>query len=86
MAVSETPGVLTLGSDCRSIHTSSARAEQKSFCEASLGYRHLGTGRPYHWHAGDWGDLDEGDKQTNESALRDGMRILFVYGTGKSKL
>jgi hypothetical protein len=29
--------------------------------------------------AGDWGDLDQGDKTENESALKDGNRILSAY-------
>jgi hypothetical protein len=36
--------------------------------------------------SGDWGDLDEEDKQTNEEAVRDGMRILSAYGTDDTKL
>ena len=30
-------------------------------------------------HCGDWGDLCEEDKQANETALRDDMRILSHY-------
>jgi hypothetical protein len=29
--------------------------------------------------AGDWGDLDPGDKAENEPALIDGLRILSAY-------
>lgn len=29
--------------------------------------------------AGDWGDLDAGDKQSNEEALANGDRILSAY-------
>jgi hypothetical protein len=29
--------------------------------------------------AGDWGDLDDEDKEANESALRNGSRILSCY-------
>jgi hypothetical protein len=29
--------------------------------------------------AGDWGDLDQHDKAENESALKDGVRILSAY-------
>ena len=29
--------------------------------------------------AGDWGDLDQDDKAENESALKDGLRILSAY-------
>ena len=34
---------------------------------------------------GDWGDLEEEDRQVNESALRSGGRLLSAYrdGTGK---
>ena len=28
---------------------------------------------------GDWGDLDEGDRQVNEAALKDGDRLLSAY-------
>jgi hypothetical protein len=28
---------------------------------------------------GDWGDLDQDDKAANESAVRDGLRILSAY-------
>ena len=33
-------------------------------------------------HCGDWGDLDEGDKQVNEDALIHGDRILSCYRVG----
>jgi hypothetical protein len=29
--------------------------------------------------AGDWGDLDQHDKAENESALKNGLRILSAY-------
>jgi hypothetical protein len=29
--------------------------------------------------AGDWGDVDEHDRQANEGALKDGSRIFSVY-------
>ena len=32
-------------------------------------------------HCGDWGDLDDEDKQTNEDALAAGSRILSCYVT-----
>ncbi len=32
---------------------------------------------------GDWGDLDEEDRQTNDDALIDGSRILSAYVTRK---
>jgi hypothetical protein len=35
---------------------------------------------------GDWGDLDEHDKQANDEAVTDGSRILSAYGTGEKKL
>ena len=35
---------------------------------------------------GDWGDLDEHDKQANNNAVLQGYRILSAYGTGKNKL
>lgn len=30
-------------------------------------------------HTGDWGDLDDEDKQSNERALKDGSRLLSAY-------
>jgi hypothetical protein len=30
-------------------------------------------------HAGDWGELDEHDRQMNEDALRNGGRLFSVY-------
>ena len=33
-------------------------------------------------HCGDWGDLEEGDKQANEDALIHGDRILSCYRVG----
>ena len=30
-------------------------------------------------HRGDWGDLDEEDKQTNDQALIDGGRLFSAY-------
>ena len=30
-------------------------------------------------HAGDWGDLDEEDRRTNDVCLRNGGRLLSVY-------
>lgn len=30
-------------------------------------------------HLGDWGDVDEQDRQENEISLRDGFRLLSVY-------
>jgi hypothetical protein len=35
---------------------------------------------------GDWGDLDEQDKQENELSLKDNFRILSAYGKGKNML
>ena len=32
---------------------------------------------------GDWGDLDEEDRQSNDTALTDGSRILSSYTTKK---
>lgn len=29
--------------------------------------------------AGDWGEMDEHDRQENESALKNGFRLLSVY-------
>jgi len=36
-------------------------------------------------HCGDWGDLCEEDKQTNEEALEQGFRILSCYQVGGGK-
>ncbi len=33
--------------------------------------------------SGDWGDVDEEDRQWNEQALRDGRRLLSAYTTLK---
>ena len=33
-------------------------------------------------HCGDWGELDSEDKETNESALKDGERLLSCYQVG----
>lgn len=30
---------------------------------------------------GDWGEVDEHDRQANEAALKDGTRLLSVYHT-----
>jgi len=35
---------------------------------------------------GDWGDLEECDKQSNEEALQDGSRIFAMYKTSKGKV
>jgi hypothetical protein len=35
---------------------------------------------------GDWGDLDEEDKQENELSVKRGFRILSAYGVGEGKL
>lgn len=37
-------------------------------------------------HCGDWGDLDEEDKQANEDALFNGTRIFSAYLTGGEKI
>lgn len=37
-------------------------------------------------HAGgDWGDLDDEDRQQNELALKHGCRLLSAYGQGDRK-
>ena len=38
-----------------------------------------------HLH-GDWGDLDEHDKQVNTDALEQGGRVLSTYGTEGSNV
>jgi hypothetical protein len=35
---------------------------------------------------GDWGDLDDHDKQANDQALSDGSRIFSAYRIGEQKL
>jgi hypothetical protein len=35
---------------------------------------------------GDWGNLDDADKQENEISVKKGFRILSAYGTGDCKL
>jgi len=37
-------------------------------------------------HCGDWGDLDDEDKQANEDALRNGARILSCYRLKNQKI
>ena len=34
--------------------------------------------------AGDWGDVDDDDRQANERALIEGTRLFSVYHTGNS--
>ncbi len=36
-------------------------------------------------HCGDWGDLCEEDKQANEEALAEGLRLLSCYQVGGGK-
>ena len=36
-------------------------------------------------HCGDWGELDDEDKETNEEALEHGMRLLSCYQVGGGK-
>ena len=36
-------------------------------------------------HCGDWGDLDAEDKETNETALKDGERLLSCYQFGEGR-
>ena len=35
---------------------------------------------------GDWGDASQEQQRTNDEALREGGRILSVYGTGRRQL
>ena len=35
--------------------------------------------------AGDWGELDAGDAQLNQDALKHGDRLLSVYGHGEDR-
>lgn len=35
--------------------------------------------------SGDWGDLDDADKQDNALSLREGLRILSAYKVGKGE-
>lgn len=37
-------------------------------------------------HTGDWGDLDASDKETNQQALTNGLRILSSYQCGDEKI
>src|SRR3954451_19900431 len=36
--------------------------------------------------SGDWGDLDDADKQENELSVQKGFRILSAYGRGENRL
>ena len=43
--------------------------------------------RSYYRHAiGDWGELDEEDKQSNEDALENGDRLFSAYEKGDWKI
>jgi hypothetical protein len=44
---------------------------------ASLFLRHV---------TGDWGDASDEQKRTNDEAVREGGRILSVYGRGRRQL
>lgn len=35
---------------------------------------------------GDWGDIEEEDKQSNEEAVKEGYRILSAYLLGNEKI
>ena len=35
--------------------------------------------------SGDWGEVCEADREENELSLREGYRLLSVYGTGKGR-
>ncbi len=35
--------------------------------------------------AGDWGDVDEEDREANNQAFQDGTRLLSVYHTSQGK-
>jgi hypothetical protein len=37
-------------------------------------------------HVGDWGDIDEEDKQMNEEALWGGSRLMSVYETERGNI
>ena len=37
-------------------------------------------------HRGEWGDLDDEDKQANALALKDGSRLFSSYKVGNGKL
>ena len=37
-------------------------------------------------HCGEWGELEEEDKQANEDALKFGARILSAYRVGERKI
>ncbi|MDF1583639.1 MAG: hypothetical protein P1P78_10050 [Methyloprofundus sp.] len=37
-------------------------------------------------HAGDWGDLSDGDKEANNQALLSGDQILSAYQFGETRL
>ena len=37
-------------------------------------------------HSGDWGDLCEEDRETNEAALKHGDRIFSAYTIGNDKI
>lgn len=37
-------------------------------------------------HSGDWGDLEDEDKQANEAALKNGARLLSSYRVGDDRV
>ena len=36
-------------------------------------------------HSGDWGDVDDHDRQVNEDALRNGDRLVSIYKSVRDK-
>jgi len=63
----------------RVVMTSGAesRAEKHGIHPATLLRRHI---------SGDWGDLDAHDRRVNDQAVKNGSRILSVYGEGDTRL
>ena len=45
---------------------------------AALSQSEIQTSLQRH-HAGDWGDVDDHDRQANDAALQDGSRLFSVY-------
>src|ERR1022692_4687412 len=60
---------------------SESKLRPATFCAADSLAPARETPLPYlvRHAAGDWGDLDQDDKAENESALKDGHRILSAY-------
>ena len=67
------PGKFPLG---RIVMTANAAARLDAVAVEAALRRHA---------AGDWGELDAGDIRENELSLKEGFRLLSVYGAGEHR-